>query len=83
MQPDSRADNAVSGLRRAAGQLVAGLSRAVFGVCAIAVGLIALFVALGTTGDSASAFLVVGVAAVSVGVVTISRLPKPSDSVGH
>lgn len=83
MASDSRVDDAATdSLRQGVGKLVSGLSRAVFGVCAVAVGLIALFVGAGTTGDSASVFLIVGIASVSVGFVTISRLPKPSDSAG-
>ena len=79
MQPDSRADDAVTGsLREAVSKLLARLSRAVFGVCAVAVGLIALFVGAGSTGDSASVFLIVGVASLLVGAVTISRLPNPA-----
>jgi len=83
MKSDSRADDAATGsLRQGVGELLSGLSRAVFGVCAVAVGLITLFVGAGTTGDSAPVFLIVGIASVSVGLVTISRLPKPSDSAG-
>jgi len=83
MASDSRADDAATGsLRQGVGKLLSGLSRAVFGVCAVAVGLIALFVGAGSTGESASVFLIAGIASVSVGLVTISRLPKPSDSTG-
>jgi len=81
MASDSRADDAAArSLRRAVGQLISGLSRAVFGVCAVAVGLIALVVATGETGDSAVVLVIVGAAAILVGAVTISRLPKPDDA---
>jgi len=83
MASDSRADDAATrSLRQAGEQLLSGLSRAVFGVCAVAVGLVALFVGAGSTGESASVFLVVGLASLLVGGVTISRLPKPAESAG-
>ncbi len=81
MASDSPTDDAATrSLRQAVGKLLSGLSRAVFGVCAVAVGLIALFVGAGTTGDSAAVLLIVGIASLLVGFVTISRLPKPSKS---
>jgi len=81
MASDSRADDAAArSLRAVIGKLVSRLSRAVFGVCAVAVGLITLFVGAGTTGDSATVFLIVGFASILVGFVTISRLPRPTES---
>jgi LPXTG-motif cell wall-anchored protein len=82
MASDSRADDAAtSSVRRAVGQLVAALSKAVFGVCAVATGALALLLAAGTnTGDSASLLVVLGIAAMLIGFVTIRRLPKPEPS---
>ncbi len=81
MASDSRADDAAArSLRVVVGKLVSRLSRAVFGVCAVAVGLITLFMGLNTTGEAMSAFLIVGLASMLVGFVTISRLPTPSAS---
>lgn len=82
MASDSRADDAATrSLRRAVGTLVSGLSRAVFGVCAVAVGLIALLVGAGTTsGETTTTVLIIGLASIVVGFLTISRLPKPSES---
>lgn len=79
MASDTRADDAATGsVRRAVGQLVAALSKAVFGVCAVAVGALTLLLAAGTnTGESASLFAVVGIATILVGFATIRRLPKP------
>jgi LPXTG-motif cell wall-anchored protein len=82
MASDSRADDAAtSSVRRAVGQLVAALSKAVFGVCAVATGALALLLAAGTnTGDSASLLVVLGIAAMLIGFVTIRRLPKPEQA---
>jgi len=81
MASDSRADDAATrSLRQAVEKLLSGLSRAVFGVCAVAVGLVALFVGVGSAGESAAVFLIVGIASLLVGVVTISRLPKPDEA---
>lgn len=82
MASDSQTDDAVTrSLRQAVGQLVSRLSRAIFGVCAVAVGLIALFVGAGaSTGESTSVVLILGTASILVGFVTISRLPKPSEA---
>jgi len=82
MASDSRADDAATNsVRRAVGQLVSALSKAVFGVCAVAVGALTLLLAAGTnTGDSAAVFAVLGLAAILVGFATISRLPKPGKS---
>ena len=81
MASDSRADDAATrSLRQAGEQLLSGLSRAIFGVCAVAVGLVALFVGAGSTGESASVLLIVGLASILIGGVTISRLPKPAES---
>ena len=78
MATDSRADDAGGGIRRAIGPLVAALSRAVFGVCAVVTGVLALIVAGGTdTAGSDTAFVLLGMVALLVGVVTIRRLPKP------
>ncbi|ATW87584.1 hypothetical protein halTADL_0786 [Halohasta litchfieldiae] len=81
MASDSRADDAAtSSVRRAVGQLAAALSKAVFGVCAVAVGALALLLAAGNnTGESASLLVVLGIAAMLVGFVTIRRLPKPDE----
>jgi len=82
MASDSRADDdAARSLRRAIGQLVSGLSKAVFGVCAVAVGLLTLLVAVGdTTGESTSVVLLLGLASILIGAATISRLPRPSNA---
>ncbi|GEM_PF-270581 len=81
MASDSRADNAaIRSPRAVVTRLISRLSRAIFGVCAVAVGLIGLFVGAGTTGDSATVFLIVGLASLLVGFVTISRLPRPPES---
>jgi len=78
MASDSRTDDtSMRGVRQAVRKLIAALSKAVFGVCAVAVGSLALLLAAGDTGESASLFVVLGVAALLAGVVTISRLPKP------
>jgi len=78
MASDSRADDAATrSLRRTVETFLSELSQAIFGVCAVAVGLITLFVGAGSTGESAAVFLTVGIASLLVGVVTISRLPKP------
>lgn len=79
MVSDSRTDDAASpSVRRAVGPLLSGLSRAVFGVCAVAVGALTLLLAAGTnTDDSTAVFAILGIAAVIVGLGTISRLPKP------
>lgn len=78
MASDSRTDDAsMRGVRQAVRKLIAALSKAVFGVCAVAVGSLALLLAAGDTGESASLFVVLGVAGLLVGVVTISRLPRP------
>ena len=81
MASDSRTDDAATrSVRRAVGQLLAALSRAVFGVCAVAVGALTLLLAAGTnTDESATLFAILGIAAILVGFVTISRLPKPTD----
>ncbi|MEA1930279.1 hypothetical protein [Halohasta litorea] len=81
MASDSRTDDAATrGVRRAVGQLLSALSRAVFGVCAVAVGALTLLLAAGTnTGESASLFAILGIAAMLVGFATISRLPKPTE----
>ena len=80
MASDSQTDDAATcSVRRAVGPLLSGLSRAVFGVCAVAIGALALLLAAGTnTGDSTAVFAILGVAAVLVGLGTISRLPKPN-----
>jgi len=80
MASDSRTDDAATrSVRRAVGQLLSALSRAVFGVCAVAVGALTLLLAAGTnTGESASLFAILGIAAMLVGFATISRLPKPT-----
>ena len=81
MASDSRTDDAATrGVRRAVGQLLSALSRAVFGVCAVAIGVLTLLLAAGTnTSESAPLLAVLGVAALSIGFVTIRRLPKPTD----
>lgn len=81
MASDSQTDDAATrGVRRAVGQLLAALSRAVFGVCAVAVGVLTLLLAAGTnTSESAPLLAILGVAALLVGFVTINRLPKPGD----
>ena len=80
MASDSQTDDAAThGVRRAVGPLISGLWRAVFGVCAVAVGALTLLLAAGTnTGDSTAVFAILGIAAVLVGLGTISRLPKPT-----
>jgi membrane protein implicated in regulation of membrane protease activity len=80
MASDTRGDDAATrSVRRAVGQLVSALTRAVFGVCAVVVGTLALLLAVGTnTGDSGTVFVILGIAAILVGVTTISRLPKPN-----
>jgi len=80
MASDSQTDDAAThGVRRAVGPLISGLWRAVFGVCAVAVGALTLLLAAGTnTGDSTAVFAILGIAAVLVGLGTISRLPKPN-----
>jgi len=78
MATDSRADDAAGSVRRAVDPVVSALAKAVFGVCAVATGVLALFVAAGGgTAGSGTAFVVVGVVALLVGIVTIRRLPKP------
>ena len=79
MASDSRADDAATScVRQAVGPLVSGLSKAIFGVCAVAVGALALLLAVGNnTTESGIVFLVLGVGALLIGFVTISRLPKP------
>jgi len=78
MATDSRADDAAGSLRRAVGPLVAALSKAVFGVCAVVTGVLALVIAVGTdTAGSTTTFVLLGVVALLVGLVTIRRLPKP------
>lgn len=81
MASDTRGDDAATrSVRRAVGQLVSALTRAVFGVCAVVVGALALLVTAGTnTGESETVFVVLGIAAILVGVTTISRLPKPKN----
>jgi membrane protein implicated in regulation of membrane protease activity len=81
MASDSRTDDAATrSVRWAVGQLLSALSRAVFGVCAVAVGALTLLLAAGTnTGESASVFAILGIAAMLVGFVTIRRLPEPTD----
>lgn len=81
MASDTRGDDAATrSVRRAVGQLVSALTRAVFGVCAVVVGTLALLLAAGTnTGESGTVFVILGIAAVLVGVTTISRLPKPDN----
>lgn len=80
MASDSRTDDAATrSVRWAVGQLLSALSRAVFGVCAVAVGTLTLLLAAGTnTDESAVVFAILGIAAILVGVVTINRLPKPN-----
>jgi len=81
MASDSRTDNAATrGVRRAVGQLLSALSRAVFGVCAVAIGVLTLLLAAGTnTSESAPLLAILGVAALLVGFVTIRRLPTPNE----
>jgi hypothetical protein len=81
MASDSRTDDAATrSVRWAVGQLLSALSRAVFRVCAVAVGALTLLLAAGTnTGESASVFAILGIAAMLVGFVTIRRLPEPTD----
>lgn len=81
MASDTRGDDAATrSVRRAVGQLVSALTRAVFGVCAVVVGALALLLAAGTnTGESGTVFVILGIAAILVGVTTISRLPKPDN----
>ena len=81
MVSDSGTDDAVaSSVRRAVGPLLSALSRAVFGVCAVAIGALTLLLAVGAnTGDSTSVFTILGIAAILIGVGTISRLPKPNE----
>ncbi|WP_253736482.1 hypothetical protein [Halohasta salina] len=78
MATDSRADEAAGSVRRAVGPVVSALSKAVFGVCAVATGVLALLVAAGGgTAGSGTAFVLLGAVALLVGLVTIRRLPKP------
>ncbi|MFO7833591.1 MAG: hypothetical protein R6V31_05940 [Halohasta sp.] len=78
MATDSRADDAASSVRRAVGPVVSALAQAVFGVCAVATGILALLVgAGGGTAGSDTAFVLLGGGALLVGLLTIRRLPKP------
>ncbi len=74
-----RDDTAVGSIRRAVGPLLSGLTRAVFGVSAVAFGVIALVLATSrTTPEGGYLLLVLGIGALLAGTVTIRRLPKPS-----
>lgn len=73
-------ETAVDTIQRAVGPLVSALSRAVFGVCTVVVGVLTLLLAAGEhTAESSAVFGLLGVAALVVGFVTIGRLPTPHE----
>ncbi len=80
MASDTRTDDtATSSIRRAVGPLLSGLTRAVFGVSAVAFGVLALVLATNrSTPEGVYFLLILGIGALLAGTVTIRRLPKPS-----